>query len=397
MPGVNLFAEKLNAKPLEGQGDYEFLFFSADRHVEIDVYLARIREIDAEAAARADELKGLEAELKKVEGGAGGKRSKTLEWSPIENVAGYSVKIFNSQKELIATHKASDNNITLELDEGSYYFQVAAMTKLKTGTYSHMSGFRVTRGKHSPAALKLEDQIEIIHEKDRLAAKLRADYAAQIRQKAGDSKSSDQPVIDTTPAPELVFFVALEKKSTPQKFSDVNAIPGRENKITASSVSSTGSSGKFIWGAGMLAGIQDTRLDYFRMSFGGEAFLRLDKAYLKFIYPQLKTHVAYSGSKSSVYDAMFYASFYPGMYYPISIGRGFSFVPSVSTGPNLFLVLASAGSSSVLQWGVMPAIEVQFAVTEKISIYLGGGMNFTFDSSGVLKFIPFNLGVTGRF
>lgn len=395
---AGLLAEKLAARPLEGAGDYEFMFFAADRHVEIDVYLARIREIDAEATTRADELKKLEAELKNVEGGGSGKRSKTLEWSPIENVAGYSVKIYNGQKELIGTHKTSENSITLELEEGSYYFQVAATTKLKTGTYSHMSGFRVTRGKHSPAALKLEDQIEIIHEKDRIATRLRADYIAQIKQKAGDTKNSDQPVVDTTPAADMVFFLALEKKSTPPKVSDINPIPGRENKITANTASPAGNAGKFIWGAGVLAGIQQTNTDFFRMNYGLEGFLRYDKAFLQFLRPQLKLQTEYSPSKSSFFDAMIHTSLYVGIYYPFAITQKFSILPSIGTGVNNFLILASAGSSSVLQWGFMPAVEFQYALMQNLSLYLGGAINMTYDTGGKwLSFIPFNLGVTGRF
>ena len=54
----------------------------------------------------------------------------------------------------------------------------------------------------------------------------------------------------------------------------------------------------------------------------------------------------------------------------------------------------------------MPAFELQYAFNEKTSVYLGGGINFTYDykagsgffnSDSWLKFFPFNAGITRRF
>ncbi len=95
---------------------------------------------------------------------------------------------------------------------------------------------------------------------------------------------------------------------------------------------------------------------------------------------------------------MVFANLYPGVYFPLKIGQRFTLIGSVATGANIFMVLSSAGSGLVLQWGVMPAVEFQYEVAENLSLYMGGAINFTYDTSGkFLKFIPVSMGITRRF
>ncbi|HNA80273.1 MAG TPA: hypothetical protein PKY99_12505, partial [Turneriella sp.] len=153
----------------------------------------------------------------------------------------------------------------------------------------------------------------------------------------------------------------------------------------------------FLWGAGLLAGIQDTRLDYFRVTLGAEAFLRYDRPFLRFFYPQVKFMSGVSPAKDQVFDSMVHSLLYAGAYYPIEIGRGFRLLGSISTGPNVFFVLSSAASGTAVQWGVMPSVELQYQLWERTSLYVGSGINFTFDPNGILRFVPMSFGITRHF
>lgn len=395
-------ADKLDAKPFEKSSDYEFYLFAPDRRVEVETYLVRIGELDQTIEAQNKEVTGIENELKQASSGAT-KRKKTLQWSAIEKVTGYSVKLYNANKELIATHAPTDSTITLELDEGSYYFQVAAVTKFKTGTFSQMSQFRVSKGRHSASELKLEDQIEIIRERIKISERLRADYIVAIQKLAVSNTNSAVPVAEVTASKDASYFVALDKKAAPQKFSSLGLIPGRDGKVTNEASLGGTTSGTFLWGAGLVGGIQDTagssaNQTYFRTNFGVEGFLRYDRVFLKFLRPQLKLQSEYSPSRTAIFDSMLHTSLYLGMYYPLKMTEKFMLVGSLGTGINNFLVFATAGSSSIIQWGFMPAVEFQYALYQNLGIYMGVALNLTYDPSGAwLKFVPINLGVTRRF
>jgi len=393
-----LRAEKLEAKPFDKPSEYDFYLIAPDRRVEVEAYLTRIGELDQTIEGQNKEIQSIDGELKKVSTGST-KRKKTLEWSVIESATGYSVKVYDANKALLQTQTTQENVIILELDEGSYFFQVAAMTKFKTGTYSHMSPFKVSKGRHSASELKLEDQIEIIREKIKISERLRADYVSAIQKASLGSESAQTPAVEVTTVKEASYFVALDKKATPVKFSNLALIPGRDGKVTQPSDStSPAATGSFLWGAGLLAGFQETNTDFFRMNFGIEAFLRYDKTFLKFLRPQLKLQSEYSPSKSTIFDSMMHTSLNLGIYYPFAITPKFSMVPSIGTGVNHFLVFATVGSSSVLQWGFMPALEFQYAMMQNLSIYLGAAVNLTYDTSGkFLTFVPFNVGLTRRF
>ena len=394
-----LHAEKLNAVPLSGHGEYEFLFFAADRKPEIEGLTARFAELGPELQNLQTELKKVEDEISGLGTKAPGKKSARLEWSAIEDATGYSIKIFDAKKTQLGTHKSEENFFSIELEPGDYYFQVAAVTKFKTGTYSRLTQFKVSKGKPGAAQLAAEERAEQLREKIRIQKSVRGEYLKTLRAAAlGTGNAGDAQAELTTPN-TAVIYLAVNKKTEPYSMSSVSVIPGRSVQQAAvpNAVPLPADTAAFYWGAGLIAGIQDTKLDFFRVSFGAEGFLRYDRAFLRFFYPQLKTQIAYSSAKTAVYDAMLYANMYPGVYYPIKIGLGFSLLVSVSTGANLFMVLSSAGSASVLQWGVLPALELQYALGERTSLYIGSGMNFTFDPNGILKFATINLGLTRRF
>jgi hypothetical protein len=406
-----LHAEAISAQPLSGPGDYEFLFFSGDKKPEIEALTARFREIDPELQNLHNELKKAEDELASAGAQGTGKRKQRLEWSPIEGVTGYSVKLFDAKKKQIDVKATEENSLTVELDQGDYFFQVAAVTKYKTGTYSRMTAFKIGKGKPGAAQLAAEERAEKLREKIKIQRSIRGEYLKTLRSLAiGDASANDAKADVNVPAGAAVYF-AINKKTEPYTMSQVQVLPGRDaNKGSAPAAAVTqraaDETSAFFWGAGAVVGVQDTRLDFFRMAIGAEGFLRYEKPFLKFFHPQFKTMLTYSGGKTSVYDAMLYANFYPGIYYPITLGKGFRFLVSLSTGANMFLILSSAASSSVLQWGFMPAFELQFALNDKLSIYAGGGLNLTYDpnagsgffsSASWLKFFPFNAGVTRRF
>lgn len=405
-----LHAEAVNAQPLSGPGDYEFLFFSADKKPEIDALTSRFRELDPELQSLHTELKKAEDDLASAGAQSTGKRKQRLEWSPIEAVTGYSIKLFDAKKSQIDVKTTDENSLTVELDQGDYFFQVAAVTKYKTGTYSRMTAFKIGKGKPGAAQLAAEERAEKLREKIKIQRSIRGEYLKTLRSLAvGNASASDAKADVSVPAGAAVYF-AINKKSEPYTMSQVQVLPGRDLKNSAAAVSAApraaDEGSAFFWGAGAVVGVQDTRLDFFRMAIGAEGFLRYEKPFLKFFHPQFKTMLTYSGGKTSVYDAMLYANFYPGVYYPITLGKGFRFLVSLSTGANMFLILSSAASSSVLQWGFMPAFELQFALNDKLSIYAGGGLNLTYDpsagsgffsSASWLKFFPFNAGVTRRF
>ena len=397
-----LAAIELNATPLAGPGDYEFLFFSAERKVEIDGLVKRFGELNPELEALQAQLKNAEAEVASLSNKGPGKKSQRLDWSSIEGATGYSVKLFDAKKSLIGTFTTEENNYSAELEPGEYFFQVAAVTKYKTGAYSRMTSFRVSRGKPGAAQLAAEEKAEGLREKIRIQRSIRGEYLKTLRSMAVGTANATDAKADVSAPESSAIFVAVNRKSEPYTMSSVAVIPGRSlNAATARMaepvVAVSEGSKSFYWGAGLLAGIQDTKLDFFRVSFGGEGFVRYDRAYLKFFYPQIKTQVMYSGAKTNVYDAMLTANLYPGVYYPFRMGK-VSLLLSISTGANWFVVLASAGSASVLQWGFMPAVELQYSLSESMSLYAGGAINFTYDTSATfLKFVPFNLGLTRRF
>ncbi len=393
-------AEPLTADPLTGPGDYEFLFFAADKKPEIDGLTARFRELDPELLTLHNELKKADAEIAAFAAKAPAKKTQRLEWSPIEGVTGYSVKLFDAKKNLIETKNTEENSLSLELTQGEYYFQVAAVTKFKTGTYSRMTMVKVTRGKPDASQLAAEERAEGLREKIKIQRSIRGEYLKTLRGLSAGNASATDAKADVTVPQNAALYLAINKKTEPYAMSAVAGLPGRSLKMTADAAAPPAGSiaSAFFWGAGLYAGIQDTNLQFFRMNYGLEGFVRYDKAFWGFIRPQLKLQGGYSPSKSNEFDAMWYVNFYPGIYHPFVIGKGFSLLVSLSTGPNLFLLLSSAGSSSILQWGVMPAFEMQYALTEKLSVYLGGGINFTYDPSGkFLKFVPFNAGITRRF
>ncbi|MBX3720843.1 MAG: hypothetical protein KF713_03325 [Turneriella sp.] len=404
-----LRAEKLNAAPLSGPGDYEFLFFSADKKPEIDGLTARFRELDPELQNLHNDLKKTEEQLAAFSAKSPGKRTQRLDWSPIDGATGYSVKLFDAKKNLIDTRSTEENSLAVELDQGEYYFQVAAATKFKTGTYSRMTSFRVTRGKPSAEQVAATERAENLREKIRIQRSIRGEYLKTLRSLAAGDASAGTAEADLTVPDSAAFYLAVNKKSEPYAMSQITVLPGRNLKISETATTaerSTASGSNFFWGAGLVAGIQDSSTsinaqsanDFFRTSLGVEGFLRYNQPFLRFFYPQVKLQAAYSAGKTNVFDAMLYANLYPGVYYPITLGKGFTLFVSLSTGANVFILLSSAASGSVLQWGVMPGVEMQYSLNEKLAIYMGGAINFTYDTSGtILKFIPINLGVTRRF
>lgn len=394
-----LYADSLNAVPLSGAGNYEFLFFAGEKKPEIEGLTARFAELGPELQQLQTELRKAETEISGLGAQAPGKKSTRLEWSPIEGVSGYSIKLFDAAKKPLASYQSEANTFAVELEPGDYYFQVAAVTKYKTGTYSRITPLKVSKGKPSAAQLAAEERAEQLREKIRIQKSIRGEYLRTLRAAALGALTATEAKAELPAPAGAVVYLAVNKNTEPYSMSSVSVIPGRlvQQAPGMNPAAASADSHAFYWGAGFIAGIQDTKLDFFRVSFGAEGFLRYDRAFFRFFYPQLKTQVAYSSARTNVYDAMFYANMYPGVYYPVRIGMGFSLLVSVSTGANLFMVLSSAGSASVLQWGVLPALELQYAIGEKTSLYLGSGINFTFDPNGILKFVPINLGLTRRF
>ena len=406
-PGA-LRAEKLQAVPLSGAGDYEFLFFAAERKPEVDALTRRFREFDPELQALHEQLKKAEEEIVAIKAKAPGKKKQRIEWSAIEGVTGYSVKLFDAQKKLIDTQSTEDNNFSAELEAGEYFFQVAAVTKYKTGAYSRLTAFKVTRGKPGAEQLAAEEKAESLREKIKIQRSIRGEYLKTLRSSAVGNAAANDAVADVQPPATAAVFIAINKKTEPYAMSHVSIIPGRSLSAVAAAASDRSVQGSappvsYIWGAGVFAGPQDSGTDpnknpYFRWNFGVEAFVRQDKAYWGFLRPQLKMQAAYSPAKSMVFDSLIFANLYPGIYYPMRLSERFTLVGSLGTGVNFFMVLSSSGSGTVLQWGVMPALEVQYHFTENMSAYAGGAINFTYDTTGqFLKFVPFNLGVTRRF
>lgn len=334
------------------------------------------------------------------------------------------MRIYDADKKPVATRTTEENSLTLELSEGNYFFQVAAVTKFKTGKYSSLAAFKVTKGEPSEELVKVEGRLESLREKIRTAEHLRTDHIAEIKKKSLAVEHSRAPTGDFKIPHAAAYFVALDTQSSPSKFSEIQLIPERGAKVSATANAGNGldtahtqqPQNNFLWGAGLIAGIQDssatinrgnTLNDYFRVAFGIEGLLRYDKPFLKYFYPQLKMQATYSAARTNVFDAMLYMNFYPGVYYPLALGRGFSALFSLSTGANLFVLLSPAASAQVLQWGVMPGVELQYALNEKISLYGGAMLNTTFDpnagggalfsGSSWLKFVPFNVGLTRRF
>lgn len=325
----------------------------------------------------------------------GKKKTTRIDWSSIENATGYSIKLYDADKKLLSTHTTTDNFIVLELMPGEYHFQVAALTKYKTGTYSRLARLKVSKAKPSDQKLKAEEKAEALREKLRLAKKFRAGHAEALRQLA-ISRVSAASVPAEVQVPEAATSYLVAELSENARYSEVITLPGRQ--VNASSRSALSEApGSFLWGAGAFAGIQDTRLDFFRLTLGAEAFLCYDRPFLRFFYPQLKLMSGFSPAREQTFDAMLHSLLYAGAYYPIEIGRGFRLVGSLTTGPNVFFVLSSAASSTALQWGVMPSVELQYQLWERTSIYLASGINFTFDPNGVLRFIPLSLGITRGF
>lgn len=416
-----LFAEKVAAKSFSGEGQYEFLFIAPERKGEIEAHIARIAELEREAKFVRADLKTAEGDAAALIAKKQGKKSRRLEWSEVEGALRYSARIYDADKKLVATRTTEENSLTLELSEGNYFFQVAALTKYKTGKYSSLAAFKVTKGEPSDDIVNAEGRVETLREKLRTTERLRADHLQEIHKKALSTERSREPTGDFKIPVEAAYFVAFETEKTPPQFSAVEPLPGRAmrpqtaaNGTPATTVAQAPSN--FLWGAGLLAGIQDssatinrgnTLNDYFRVAFGLEGLLRYDKAFLKYFYPQLKLQATYSAARTNVFDAMLYMNFYPGVYYPLALGKGFSALFSLSTGANIFVLLSAAASAQVLQWGVMPGAEIQYALNEKTSLYAGAMLNMTFDPnagggalfSGAswLKFVPFNVGLTRRF
>lgn len=396
----NLRAERLNAAPLTGAGSYEFYFISPEKKVEAEAHVRRITELNAERERLKADIRRAESDLAGLDARAPKKKATRLEWSPVDGAAGYSVKVFDAAKKQIETRQVDENFVLLDLDPGEYFFQVAAVTKFKTGTYSRLSGFRATKPKPSEEHIEAEENLAVLREKLAIAEKLSADHKAVLKADAVATANADNAIADLPVPAEAAYFVALSLKSEPQNYSLVHMIPGRTALQAAHARSGTaGNSAEsaFWWGADLVAGIQDTNLDFFRVSLGAAGFVRYDKPFFRYFYPQLKLTTAYSPSKTDAFDAMVFANLYPGVYYPITIGKGFSLFVSLSTGPNVFVVLSSAASGSVLQWGFMPATELHYALSDRTSLYSGIGINFTFDPQGILKFVPIYFGLTRRF
>lgn len=390
-----LAAEKLAAGNLSGTGSFEYLFFPAGRQAEVQELTRRIAELNEEEKQLVVDVARAESEIAAIEGREAKKKSTRIDWSEVASATGYSVKLYDADKKLISTHTTERNFIVLELEPADYHFQVAAVTKYKTGTYSRMTRLKVSRGKPSDQRLKAEESAEALREKLRLAKKFRAGHAEALRNLAiGREAVSAVPADVKVPEAAASYLVA--EQGDPGRYSDMIALPGRQ--VTPSGRAAIAeSTSNFLWGAGLFAGIQDTRLDYFRITLGAEAFLRYDKPFFRFFYPQVKFASGVSPGKEQAFDALVHSLLYAGAYYPIEIGRGFRLLGSLSTGPNVFFVLSSAASGTALQWGVMPAVELQYQMWERTSFYLGAGINFTFDPNGILRFVPLSLGFTRHF
>ncbi|MFZ5630847.1 MAG: hypothetical protein ACOY5B_17065 [Spirochaetota bacterium] len=390
-----LAAEKLPAGDFSGAGSYEYLFFPAGRQAEAQELARRITELAEEEKRIANELSKAEAEIAAVEDREEKKKPTRIDWSDIESVTGYSVKLYDAEKKLLSTHTTEDNFIVLELVPADYHFQVAAVTKYKTGAYSRMTRLKVSKGKPSDQRLKAEEAAEALREKQRLTKKFREGHAETLRTLATSRETTNAVPADLKVPDTAASYLVAEQGGT-ARYSQVMPLPGRQ--LTAGSRSASYEpTSNYLWGAGILAGIQDTRLDYFRVTLGAEAFVRYDKPFFRFFYPQLKFMSGVSPGRESAFDAMVHSQLYAGAYYPIEIGRGFRLLGSLTTGPNVFFVLSSAASGTAVQWGVMPSVELQYQLWERTSIYMGAGINFTFDPNGVLRFIPLSVGITRHF
>ena len=390
-----LAAEKLSAGEFSGTGSYEYLFFPAGRQAEAQELTRRIAELNEEEKRLAADLARAEAEIAAIEGREEKKKSTRIDWSDIENATGYSVKLYDADKKLLSTHSTEENFIVLELVPADYHFQVAAVTKYKTGAYSRMTRLKVSKGKASEQKLKAEENAEAVRERLRLAKKFRAGHAGTLGQLALSRETANVVPADLKVPEAATSYLVAEQGDAP-RYSGVIALPGRQVAIAGRAASSEPTS-NFLWGAGLLAGIQDTRLDYFRVTLGAEAFLRYDRPFLRFFYPQVKFMSGVSPAKDQVFDSMVHSLLYAGAYYPIEIGRGFRLLGSISTGPNVFFVLSSAASGTAVQWGVMPSVELQYQLWERTSLYVGSGINFTFDPNGILRFVPMSFGITRHF
>lgn len=403
--GGALYAEKLRAQPLSGTGDFEFLFFASEKKPEIDGLTARFAELGPELQSLQTELKKTEEEIKNFNTKGPAKKNARLEWSPIEGVTGYSIRLFDSAKKPIGAHSAEENFFTIDLEPGDYYFQVAAVTKFKTGTYSRLTLFKVSKGKPGAAQLAAEERAEQIREKIRIQKSVRGEYLKTLRAAALGSANAQNAEADLSVPADAAVYLAVNKGAEPYSMSAVSVIPGRtlQRNATPAAAPVTPEKNVFYWGVGAFGGPQDTGNDpnnnpYFRWNLGLEGFVRNDRAYFGFLRTQLKLQAAYSPAKTTVFDSMVFANLYPGVYFPLKIGQRFTLIGSVATGANIFMVLSSAGSGLVLQWGVMPAVEFQYEVAENLSLYMGGAINFTYDTSGkFLKFIPVSMGITRRF
>ncbi len=392
---VPVSAEKLAAGGFSGPGSYEYLFFPAGRQAEAQELSRRIAELNEEEKRLAADLHKAEAEIAAIESREEKKKATRIDWSQIENVTGYSVKLYDADKKLLSTHSTEENFIVLELLPADYYFQVAAVTKYKTGAYSRMTRLKVSKGKPSDERLKAEENAEALREKLRLTQKFRAGHAETLRQLALSRETVNTVPADITVPATAESYLVVAQGDTP-RYSGMIALSARDVAV-GSRASSGQPESNFLWGAGLFAGIQDTRLDYFRLTLGAEAFLRYDKPFFRFFYPQLKLMSGVSPGREQAFDAMVHSLLYAGTYYPIEIGRGFRLIGSLSTGPNVFFVLSSAASASALQWGVMPSVELQYQLWERTAFYAGAGINFTFDPNGVLRFVPMSIGITRHF
>lgn len=391
-----LSAERLSAGAFSGNGKFEYLFFALERQAEAAELLKRIAELKDEERRLTEELRRKETELASLSTTTEAKKATRLEWSAIEGATGYSVKLFDAQKKLLEAQNTDTNSITFELSPGEYHFQVAAVTQYKTGAYSRLTRLKVSKPKPPEEVLKLEEALELLREKAKLARNMRTAHAEMLRKIAVQRETvSSVPAELNAVATAACYLIA--EISDEERYSELIALPERGKVAAQARASASERSSHFFWGAGLFAGIQDTRLDFFRLTFGLEAFLRYDKPLFGFFYPQLKLMSGFSPAKEQVFDALVHSLLYAGAYYPIEIGRGFRLLGQLSTGPNVFFLLGSGASGMALQWGVMPSVELQYAAWERTSIYVNAGINFTFDPNGILRFVPLSFGVTQHF
>lgn len=393
---TTLSAARLNAGAFSGNGKFEYLFFAADRQTEAAELLKRIAELKEEENRLADELRSKEKELAALGNSAETKKTTRVEWSAIEGATGYSVKLYDAQKNLLETRNTDTNAITFELMPGEYLFQVAAVTQYKTGAYSRPTRLKVSKPKPPEQALRLEEAAELVQERLRLVRSMRRAHAENLRKTALQRETVSSVPAELNPAAAATSYLVIET-SGEERYSEWIALPGRSQVASQARAPAMERSSNFFWGAGLFAGIQDARLDYLRLSFGIEAFLRYDKPLFGFLYPQLKLMSGFSPAKEQAFDALVHSLLYAGAYYPIEIGRGFRLLGQLGTGPNVFFLLGSGASGMALQWGVMPAVELQYAAGERTSLYANAGINFTFDPNGILRFVPLSLGITRHF